>query len=77
MMLRYIFIVLIIALIVFGLVYYILTDVLRIFPKYGSTLSQTQRKTRENDEVIYKNDKVTILKGEAGRKKQNENQENE
>lgn len=75
-MLRYIFIVLIIVLIVFGLINYILIKVLRIFSKYSSALNQTQKETDENDKVIYKNDKVVILKGEADRKKQNMNEGN-
>lgn len=75
-MLRYIFIVLIIVLIVFGLINYILIKVLRIFSKYSSALNQTQKETDESDKVIYKNDKVVILKGEADRKKQNMNEGN-
>ncbi len=76
-MLRYILIILIIALIVFGLISYILTKVLQVFSKYNSVLHNTQNKTNESRKVLYKKDDVVILKGEAGKKKQTNNEENE
>lgn len=76
MMLRYIFIVLIIVLVVFGLISYILIRVLRIFSKFNSVLDQTRKETNKSDEIVYKNENVVILKGEAGRKKHT-NEENE
>lgn len=76
MMLRYIFIVLIIVLFVFGLISYILIRVLRIFSKFNSVFDQTRKETNKSDEIVYKNENVVILKGEAGRKKHT-NKENE
>lgn len=76
MMLRYIFIVLIIVLVVFGLMSYILTRVLRIFSKFNSASNQTRKESNDSDKVVYKNGNIVILKGKAGRKKHT-NEENE